>query len=107
MKATYYSIAAAALFITACKPTIQGDAPHKGNADFSNYVAIGNSLTAGYADGTLYREGQINSYPNMLATQFKLAGGGNFKQPLLPGNFGWPGAKRVLGPTLGCDGVQA
>lgn len=105
MKATYYSIAAAALFITACKPTIQGDAPHKGNADFSNYVAIGNSLTAGYADGTLYREGQINSYPNMLATQFKLAGGGNFKQPLLPGNFGWPGAKRVLGPTLGCDGV--
>lgn len=105
MKATYYSIAAALLLLSACKPTIQGEAPTKGNADFSNYVAIGNSLTAGYADGTLYRSGQLNSYPNMLAQQFKLVGGGNFKQPLLPGNFGWPGAKRVLGSTLSCDGT--
>ena len=26
-----------------------------GSADFSTFVALGNSLTAGYADGTLYK----------------------------------------------------
>ncbi|MCB9201791.1 MAG: G-D-S-L family lipolytic protein [Flavobacteriales bacterium] len=59
-----------------------------GNADFSNYVSLGNSLTAGYRDGTLYKSGQLESYPNMLATQMKLAGGGEFKQPLIPNDIG-------------------
>ena len=36
-----------------------------GNADLTKYVAVGNSLTAGYADGALYITGQNNSYPNM------------------------------------------
>ncbi|WP_420151844.1 SGNH/GDSL hydrolase family protein [Spirosoma sp.] len=59
-----------------------GATPSKGSADFSRYVAIGNSLTAGYADGGLYRESQLNSYPNILAGQFKTVGGGDFIQPL-------------------------
>ena len=42
----------------------------KGKADFTRYVAVGNSLTAGYSDGALYRSGQQNSYPAMLAEQF-------------------------------------
>lgn len=66
----------------SCKPGIDLPKPSKGTADFSNYIAIGNSLTAGYADGGLYREGQINSYPNMIAGQLKAAGGGSFVQPL-------------------------
>ncbi len=103
----YFSLAllAVAASFTACKPTIEGSTPSKGTADFSKYVAIGNSLTAGYADGSLYKSGQIASYPNMLAGQFKLVGGGEFKQPLLPGESGWPGPKRVLGISTGCDGV--
>ena len=56
--------------------------PSKGSADFTKYVAVGNSLTAGYADGGLYRESQLNSYPNILATQFATVGGGSFVQPL-------------------------
>ncbi|MCX6218160.1 SGNH/GDSL hydrolase family protein [Spirosoma sp.] len=56
--------------------------PTKGSADFTKYVAVGNSLTAGYADGGLYRDSQINSYPNILAGQFALVGGGSFVQPL-------------------------
>ncbi|GAB3038475.1 SGNH/GDSL hydrolase family protein [Spirosoma pulveris] len=56
--------------------------PTKGSADFTKYVAVGNSLTAGYADGGLYRESQLNSYPNILAGQFALVGGGSFVQPL-------------------------
>ncbi|HTN46665.1 MAG TPA: SGNH/GDSL hydrolase family protein [Flavipsychrobacter sp.] len=107
MKATYYSLAAGLLFFTACKPTIEGDSPSKGNADFSRYVAIGNSLTAGYADGSLYKSGQENSYPAMLAEKFKLVGGGDFKQPLLPGNAGWPGPKRVLSVNPACDGTTS
>jgi hypothetical protein len=35
--------------------------------DFTKYVSIGNSLTAGYADGGVYKEGQENSFPNILA----------------------------------------
>ncbi|GAB2556688.1 SGNH/GDSL hydrolase family protein [Spirosoma aerophilum] len=57
-------------------------APTKGTADFAKYVAVGNSLTAGYADGGLYRDSQLNSYPSILAGQFATVGGGSFVQPL-------------------------
>ncbi|RMA56669.1 SGNH/GDSL hydrolase family protein [Ulvibacter antarcticus] len=59
-----------------------------GSADLSRYVAVGNSLTAGYADGSLYLSGQENSYPNIMAQQFAFAGGGDFTQPLVNDNFG-------------------
>jgi hypothetical protein len=59
-----------------------------GEADFSNYVALGNSLTAGFADNALYITGQENSYPNILAGQFSLVGGGDFSQPLMADNLG-------------------
>ena len=32
-----------------------------GQAEFSKYVAVGNSLTAGFMDGALYNRGQENS----------------------------------------------
>jgi len=53
-----------------------------GTANFTKYVAIGNSLTAGFADGGVYRAGQLVAYPNLLAHQFRLVGGGAFPQPL-------------------------
>ncbi len=59
-----------------------------GTANLSNYVAVGNSLTAGYADGALYITGQNNSYPNIMAQQFAKAGGGEFTQPLMADNTG-------------------
>ncbi|AUD02672.1 SGNH/GDSL hydrolase family protein [Spirosoma pollinicola] len=59
-----------------------GVTPTKGSADFTKYVAVGNSLTAGYADGGLYRNSQLNSYPSILAGQFATVGGGSFVQPL-------------------------
>ncbi len=68
--------------ITSCTPNIDAPAVSKGTATFTKYVAIGNSLTAGFADGGVYREGQLNSYPNLIATQFKTVGGGEFRQPL-------------------------
>ncbi|WP_420575538.1 hypothetical protein [Ekhidna sp.] len=52
-----------------------------GDLDLSSYISIGNSLTAGFADGALYNQGQENSFPNLLAGQFAMVGGGNFNQP--------------------------
>lgn len=53
-----------------------------GSADLSNYVAIGNSLTAGFADGALYNSAQQRSFPALLAQQFVQAGGAEqFNQP--------------------------
>ncbi|SFU50864.1 GDSL-like Lipase/Acylhydrolase [Pustulibacterium marinum] len=59
-----------------------------GSADFSTYVALGNSLTAGYADAALSIQGQEDSYPNLVAQRFQLAGGGDFSQPLMSDNLG-------------------
>ncbi|PCE63597.1 SGNH/GDSL hydrolase family protein [Sediminicola luteus] len=73
-----------------------------GTADVSNYVSIGNSLTAGFSDGALFVNGQDASFPNMLATQFKLAGGGNFNLPYMADNLGGAtlGGQPVLGNRL-------
>lgn len=53
-----------------------------GTADFSNYISIGNSLTAGFMDAALYTDGQNNSFPNIIGGQIETAGlGGAFNQP--------------------------
>ncbi|MGU9939467.1 G-D-S-L family lipolytic protein [Empedobacter brevis] len=59
-----------------------------GEADFQKYIALGNSLTSGYRDNALYRSGQENSYPNMLAGLMKAAGGGEFTTPYMPDDTG-------------------
>lgn len=59
-----------------------------GSADFSKYVALGNSLTAGYSDGALFKASQDNAYPKLMAEQFALAGGGEFKTPFMNDNIG-------------------
>ena len=61
---------------------VPGDVPvSAGTADFSKYVSLGNSLTAGYSDGALFKRGQEGSYTNLLAQQFAQVGGGEFKIP--------------------------
>jgi len=59
-----------------------------GEADFSNTIAIGNSLTAGFADGALYQLGQKNSFPNILANQLSFVGSNAFSQPMAADNIG-------------------
>lgn len=61
--------------------TLRGTA---GSLDFSNYVALGNSLTAGLMDAALYTDGQNNSFPNILAQHLQRVEGieiGDFNQP--------------------------
>ena len=73
--------AALILFFTTCKKDKKNPSVTSGNADFSRYIAVGNSITSGYADNGLYLAGQQNAFPNMLAGQMKLAGGGSFTSP--------------------------
>jgi lysophospholipase L1-like esterase len=70
------------LILGGCQPELDAPEYSAGTANFNRYIAVGNSLTAGYMDGGVYREGQLNSYPNLLAGQFQLVGGGTFNQPL-------------------------
>ncbi|MDR0228370.1 MAG: hypothetical protein LBI72_04825 [Flavobacteriaceae bacterium] len=86
MKRKYlYILPAVAMLTAACEPNIEDKIDsgtyYAGEANFSSYVAIGNSLTAGFMDGTVYRSGQQNSFPNILAGQFRVVGGGEFTQP--------------------------
>jgi len=69
-------------------PDVEDATVSSGSANFSKYIALGNSLTSGYMDGTVYSSGQTGSYPNIVATQMQLAGGGAFKQPLMPNDVG-------------------
>jgi hypothetical protein len=88
-----YTFALLAVGLVSCDPEF--DTPvtddgfySSGTANLSKYVSVGNSLTAGYADGALYITGQENSYPNIMAQQFQFVGGGEFTQPLMSDNLG-------------------
>lgn len=59
-----------------------------GNANFTNYVALGASFTAGFTDGSLFKAAQENSFPHILSKEFSKVGGGAFMQPLMNDNIG-------------------
>jgi len=65
-----------------CKKTTESDVDW-GSADFNTFVTIGNSLTAGVADGALFEEAQKNSFPNLIAKAAEVNG---FEQPIMSGN---------------------
>ena len=102
-----FMIGLLAIGLVSCEPEFENAVTDEGfydagDADFSNYVALGNSLTAGYADSALYMSGQEDSYPNIMAQQFSFVGGGDFTQPLTSDNFGGLllGGVQILGNRL-------
>ncbi len=95
MKKSYiYLTTAMAMGLIACEPQFDTDinttvaSQDSGTADFSNYVALGASITAGYADGALFADGQNNAFPKIIADQMKAAGGGDFVTPSMDDNIG-------------------
>lgn len=77
------------ILLITCKKTQFSDFDFtSGTADFTNYVAVGNSLTQGYQDEGLYEATQRNSYPALLAERMRLLTPGMrpFTQPLAGGN---------------------
>lgn len=70
-----------------------------GGIDLKRYVAVGDSITAGYADAALYHEAQQFSFANLLSEQFSGIGGGRFIQPMLPPEsvgVGFHGNSRIV-----------
>jgi lysophospholipase L1-like esterase len=121
------TIAFIAFLIASCKqevitltppenPTPETPTGSKGNADFSKYVAIGNSLTAGFQAGALFTEGQQNSFPLILSKQMSIAQGTTltFNQPDINSVNGYnssfsspPTVVRGRLVLFAADGVQA
>ncbi|WP_438989498.1 G-D-S-L family lipolytic protein [Polaribacter sp.] len=75
--------------------------------NLSKYVAVGASFTAGYTDGALFKAAQENSFPNILASKFSMADGGEFNQPLMSDNIGGfvAGGNAVQPPRLYFNGA--
>lgn len=87
-KLVYTLLTLSLLLLTNCRDEFENELSKQsvdhGQADFTTYVALGNSLTAGYQSGALFRSGQLNSYPAILAKQMEKAGRkGPFNQPLM------------------------
>lgn len=86
LKFTTSALALLGLALGSCQPELDATMPaaSAGQADFTSYIAVGNSLTAGFSDGGLYNEAVATSYPAILAQQFAKTGKGptNFVQPL-------------------------
>lgn len=82
-QATFRFLALAALLVLVAAP------PAAGQANFGKYVALGDSLTAGYLSGGLLDDAQARSYPALIARQ---AGVSDFQLPLV----GAPGAPPLL-----------
>lgn len=107
MRTTYFSALFGLLFIlVSCEPKMEEFKADPGSADLSKYIALGSGMTAGFADGELYKSMQAFSLGNILATQFSQAGGGSFKQPLMLDDLGF-GQRRVLGIATDCQGVSS
>lgn len=90
---TISSLASLSFFFTSCNQTefdqdVADIKVTSGNANFAKYISLGNSLTSGYRDGALYSDGQLESYPSMIAKQMQLTTGGAFKQPMITNNIG-------------------
>ena len=88
-----FMIGLLAIGLVSCEPEFENAVTDEGfydagDADFSTYVSLGASITAGTADGTIYKSAQENSYPSIIAQQFGFVGGGDFTQPLTSDNVG-------------------
>jgi lysophospholipase L1-like esterase len=72
-----------------------------GSADFQVYVAFGDSLTAGFSNGSILDKFQVNSYPALIYRQANGGSDAGFEQPLV-GPPGLPGVLRLTGlfPTV-------
>ncbi len=105
------AIVLVALLVASCgdfkKSNVVAPPSTEGKVDFTRYVSLGNSLTAGYESGALYESAQKYSYPNQIATQAAAATGTaiDFEQPLIsdPGIGGRLKILSLNGPVIGTD----
>ena len=76
--------------LTNVGPDVCPDDASAGSADFSNFVAVGNSYVAGVQGGALYNDAQANSLPALINGQLECVGGSSsFDQPDINAELGW------------------
>lgn len=78
---TLAGVLALALFLPLAALPAGAQNADTGDADFSRYVAIGDSLTAGFMSSGLTRSAQLNSYPILIFRQATGSSGNGFEQP--------------------------
>jgi hypothetical protein len=104
-KLQYILLAISLLFVGACEQEIIETVPAEpdmtnltpdpcagspGSANFTKFVAIGNSLVAGVQAGALFDDGQANSLPAIINKQFACSGGtATFTQPTINTSLGF------------------
>lgn len=105
MKNKFIYIVLLAVTFTACDPEfdnpVDSGSYSAGDANFSSYVAVGNSLTSGYMDGTVSRLSQSYSFPSILVKQFEIVGGGAFTQPSYADDINNLGGLVLAGNVIG------
>ena len=96
----YLLLSMSLLVFTACIEDQEDAVPYSeqfvevtsGTADFSNMVALGATVTAGYTDGALFYEGQKNSFANIMSGVMSQAienqSSNTFSQPYTDDNIG-------------------
>lgn len=85
------ALASGVIFVTGC---FNGGSDSNDGVASETYVAVGNSLTAGFQSGGLRNDWQLQSYPALLAKQMGIA---DFQLPLIdsPG----VGSQKIAGQT--------
>lgn len=71
------------VLLAACEPKVDDFTPSNGTANFTKFIAIGDSYTAGYTDGALGLRGQQESFSYILGQQLMYVGSESFNQPLV------------------------
>ena len=114
-----------AAIVVGCDTSVSSnldDDLDSGSADFTTFVTVGDSLTAGFADNAQYRDGQVNSYPSILADAFAeviaeesetededaeaRVGGYVFEQPLMPEGATGSLTITTMAGVVDIDGVE-
>ncbi len=82
-KIKYLALVLSIGLFTQCELEYDDYKASDAEVNFSNFIAVGDSYTAGYTDGALGRSGQENGFSYILAKQLEYVGSEGFVQPLV------------------------
>jgi len=105
---TRFRFAAALAIVALCLLPQTASAADTGSANFTRYVALGDSLTAGFCSGGLVRNCQLGSYPLLIFAQATdrspQEAASVFQQPLVsaPGLSGQAVCRNPASPLAPC-----
>lgn len=70
--------------LSSCEKDVDVPVPQSGEVDFSVFVSLGDSYTAGYTNGALSRKGQESAFATLMANQLSDLSDGEYTIPYLP-----------------------